>query len=156
MTQAVDIAKVNAEGIEIERVEILERMGQEIALAGPAAEAAWPAIRAAASALPKRAYHAVVLTGCGDSYYAALALRGLVEAASGVPVHAIPAMEAVTNPTLQADDRALLVGISVSGKVERTIEAVTNHRARGGTTAAISAFADSDVAAITIEDVRVI
>lgn len=146
MRQQVDITTVNAEGVDIEREAILARMGQEIAVAGPAAERAWPAIRRAAGALPSRPYRAVVLTGCGDSYYAAIALRGLVEAAAQVPVIAVPAMEASSYPSLLADHTALVVGISVSGKVERTIEAVTNQRARGGATAAISAFADSDVA----------
>lgn len=137
---------VNAEGVEIERGAILARMGEELRLAGPAAMASWPGIRESARAIPSRAVRAIVLTGCGDSYYAALSLRSLVEASSGVPVIAIPAMEAATYPPLLADSTALLVGTSVSGKVERTIEAVKNHQIRGGLTVAISAFGDSDVA----------
>lgn len=147
MTKPAAIELVNAQGVEIERDAILERMGIEIGSAGPAAVDAWPAIREAARALPSRIYRSVILTGCGDSYYAAIALRSLMESATGLPTVAVPAMEAATFPSLLADHEALLVGISVSGKVERTIEAVTKHRERGGATAAISAFGNSDIAA---------
>lgn len=146
MTDGLGIEKVNAGGIEIEREAILARMGTELKLAGPASKEAWPAIRDAARSVPQRAYRSVILTGCGDSFYAATALRSLVESAAGVPTIAVPAMEAATFPSLLADRDALLVGISVSGKVERTIEAVSKHCERGGATAAISAFADSNVA----------
>lgn len=137
---------VNAEGVEHTRDAILDRMSVELSAAARAGTAAWPAIRAAAEAIPQRAYGAIVLTGCGDSYYAALALRGLVEGASGVPTIAVPAMEAVAFPSLLADARALTVGISVSGKVERTIQAVSEHRQRGGVAVTISAYGDSDLA----------
>lgn len=137
---------VNAEGVEPTRDAILERMSVELTGAARAAAVVWPRIRAAAEATPPREYAAIVLTGCGDSYYAALALRGLVEAASGVPTIAVPAMEAVAFPSVLADERALTVGISVSGKVERTIQAVSEHRRRGGVAISISAHADSDLA----------
>lgn len=147
MREGIAIEPVNALGVEIERGSILTRMGTELRVAGPAAQAAWSGIREAANGLPGRTYRSVILTGCGDSYYAATALRSLVESASGLPTLAVPAMEAATFPSLLSDEHALLVGISVSGKVERTIEAVSMHRRRGGATAAISAFGDSDVAA---------
>lgn len=125
---------------------ILGRMAEEVGSAAASGRSVWPSIRAAASSLPAMTWRGIILTGCGDSYYAAIALRGLVEAAAGVPVLAVPAMEAVTFPSLLADENALLVGISVSGKVERTIEAVREHRQRGGTALAISAYPDSDLA----------
>jgi glucosamine--fructose-6-phosphate aminotransferase (isomerizing) len=138
---------VNAEGVEIQRDAILARMTEEIELAGAAGRTAWPSIRAAASSIPSKPYRAIILTGCGDSYYAALALRHLLEVAADVPVLASPAMEAVTYPGRLADRDALLVAISVSGKVERTIQAAREHRQRGGTTVAISAHSDSDLGA---------
>jgi glucosamine--fructose-6-phosphate aminotransferase (isomerizing) len=136
---------VNAERTEHTPDAILSRMETELNAAAGAGIEAWPKIRAAARRLPEGPLDAVVLTGCGDSYYAALALRPLIEQASGVPVLVQPAMEAVTFPSALATSRALLVGISVSGKVERTIQAVTDHRERGGTTVSISAHADSDL-----------
>lgn len=138
---------VNAEGVAIRPDAILARMTEELELAGTAGRDAWGPIRTAAGSLPSGAWRAIILTGCGDSYYAAVALRGMLEEAAQVPVLAVPAMEAVSYPSRLADDDALLVAISVSGKVERTIEAVRDHRRRGGTTLAISAFADSDLAA---------
>lgn len=138
---------VNAEGVAIRRDAILDRMTEELELAGSAGRDAWRSIRAAAASIPVRNWRAIILTGCGDSYYAAVALRGMVEEAAGVPVLAVPAMEAVTFPSRLADQHALLVAISVSGKVERTIEAAREHRRRGGTAITISAFADSDLAA---------
>jgi glucosamine--fructose-6-phosphate aminotransferase (isomerizing) len=136
---------VNAERTEHTPDAILSRMQTELTTAAGAGIVSWSQIRAAARRLPAGPIDAVILTGCGDSYYAALALRPLVERASGVPVLAQPAMEAVTFPSALATSRALLVGISVSGKVERTIQAVTEHRRRGGATVSISAHADSDL-----------
>ncbi len=137
---------VNAEGVAIERDAILARMAEELRLAGSAGQGVWPSMRAAAMAITEHNWRAIILTGCGDSYYAALALRGMMEDAAQVPVLAVPAMEAVTYPSRLADEHALLVAISVSGKVERTIEAVREHHERGGTAVAISAFPDSDLA----------
>jgi glutamine---fructose-6-phosphate transaminase (isomerizing) len=149
MTRSVEPrGSVNAPGVDIERGAILARMGEELRAAGPAARDAWPKIRATATGLPSLPYRSIVLTGCGDSYYGAQALRALVEEAAGIPVLALPAMEAATYPPLLLDERSLLVAISVSGKVERTIEAVANHRSRGGATSAITAYGDSDVAAV--------
>lgn len=137
---------VNFDGVEHSRDAILSRMAVELEGAGPAGAQVWPDIRATASGIPAREYRAIILTGCGDSYYAALALRGLIESASGLPTFAQPAMEAVGFPSVLADERALLIGISVSGKVERTIQAVSEHRRRGGATVSISAHGDSDLA----------
>lgn len=136
---------VNADRTEHTPDAILSRMDMELSRAADAGTDAWPRIRDAARRLPPRPSEAVILTGCGDSYYAALALRPLIEQTSGVPVLALPAMEAVTFPSVLASPRALLVGISVSGKVERTIQAVSEHRQRGGRTVSISAHVDSDL-----------
>ncbi|MEO6577883.1 MAG: SIS domain-containing protein [Candidatus Limnocylindria bacterium] len=136
---------VNAESVEHAPDAILSRMEVELTGAAGAGIESWRDIREAAREVPGGRPDAIVLTGCGDSYYAAIALRGLLEAAAGVPVLAVPAMEAVTFPSALATPRALVVGISVSGKVESTIQAVTEHRGRGGATASISAHADSDL-----------
>lgn len=136
---------VNAERTEHTPDAILSRMETELTAAASAGIESWPQIRSAARRLPESPVDAVILAGCGDSYYAALALRSVIERAAGVPVLAQPAMEAVTFPSVLATSRALLVGISVSGKVERTIQAVTEHRERAGVTVSISAHADSDL-----------
>lgn len=131
--------------IEHSPTEILGRMEHELTTAGKLGLGEWPRISneaqaAAPSQLPAR----IVLTGCGDSYYAGLAMRYTLEAASGIPVVAMPAMETATLPqNLLAD--ALVVGISVSGKVGRTIDAVRRHVDAGGATVAVTANRDSDI-----------
>jgi glucosamine--fructose-6-phosphate aminotransferase (isomerizing) len=136
---------VNAESVEHTPEAMLSRMEIELTGAAGAGIEAWPRIREAARKIPDGGLDAILLTGCGDSYYASLGLRGLIEASAGVPVLAQPAMEAVTFPNVLVTRRALVVGISVSGKVERTIQAVTRHRERSGPTVSISAHADSDL-----------
>lgn len=142
----MDLTNVNGAPVDHTPEAILGRMEVELLAAAGAGIERWRAIRESAARLPGGKPDAIILTGCGDSYYAALALRGLLEAAAGVPVLAQPAMESAMYPSLLAGPRSLLVGISVSGKVERTIQAVTDHRARGGATVAISAHPDSDLA----------
>ena len=70
---------VNAEGVAIQRGAILARMTEELEMSGSAGLSVWPSVRAAASRLPDRDWRAIVLTGCGDSYYAAIALRSMLE-----------------------------------------------------------------------------
>jgi glutamine---fructose-6-phosphate transaminase (isomerizing) len=128
------------------REQILQRMSEELHSAGTAAAAAWASIRAQAAKLPLRGYDNIVVTGCGDSYYAGLAMRPALEQLGGVPTVIMPSMEAATFRSLLMTDRCLLVGVSVSGKVERTIEAVAAHRKRGGMTIAITALPDNALA----------
>lgn len=131
--------------IEHTPTAILGRMEQELTSAGELGLGEWPRIsaeaRAAApSALPSR----IVLTGCGDSFYAGLAMRFALEAASGVPVVALPAMETAVLPQNLLHD-ALVIGISVSGKVGRTIDSVKRHLDSGGQSIAVTANRDSDI-----------
>jgi glucosamine 6-phosphate synthetase-like amidotransferase/phosphosugar isomerase protein len=141
----MDTNGVNADRVEHSPGAMLSRMEIELNGAAAAGTETWPQIRDAARQVPGGALDAILLTGCGDSYYAGLGLRGLLEAAAGVPVLVQPAMEAVTFPSALITPRALVVGISVSGKVERTIQAVAQHRGRSGPTVSISAYADSDL-----------
>lgn len=90
---------------------------------------------------------AIVLTGCGDSYYAGLSVRQLMEDLTGIPTVVWPAMEVTISPSHLLSPEALLVGVSVSGKVGRTIEAVEAHTARGGGTVAVTASTTSRLAA---------
>lgn len=136
---------VNADTVEHSPAAILSRMEIELRGAAGAAIEAWPHIRDAARDLPRGPLDAILLTGCGDSYYAAIGLRGFIEASGEIPVLVQPAMEAVTFPSGLVTPRSLVVGISVSGKVERTIQAITEHQARSGPTVSISAYADSDL-----------
>ncbi len=91
---------------------------------------AWPEARDEARAVighKASKIQEVILCGCGDSHHAAVALEMGFSAWSGRTVRAAPAMVAARYlaPRLQeASEEALLIGISVSGEVARTLEAV--------------------------------
>ena len=122
-------------------------MERELGESGPRAQAAWPAISAQAGGLASLGVDRVAITGCGDSFYAGLSAAARIEAATGFQVLALPAMEAAAFPGVALDRRCLLVGISVSGRVERTVEALAHHRSRGGPTLAVTANTSSALAA---------
>ena len=126
-------------------VALLDRMETEIRAFLTEAPTVWR--RCADQACgPLVRPQALVLTGCGDSYYAGLAVRQLMEDLTGIPTVVWPAMEVTTAPSRLLSSEALLVGISVSGKVGRTIEAVEAHAARGGQTVAVTASPSSRLA----------
>jgi glucosamine--fructose-6-phosphate aminotransferase (isomerizing) len=91
----------------------------------------------------------IILTGSGDSYFAALAAAPALRAWTGLPVNAMVSMEAsryVDNgrPPLAGRNRGLLViAISSSGEVARLIEAVQRLRRLGALTVAITGDNDS-------------
>ena len=84
----------------------------------------------------------IILTGCGDSQIAGALLREEWQRLTGIPAHALNAMQAAryetTLPRQQAPQDPLLLAISVSGGVARTIEAAEQWRARGATTVALT------------------
>ncbi len=86
----------------------------------------------------------IILTGSGDSYYAALAAAPALRAWTGLPVNAMVSMEAsryVDNgrPPLSGRNRGLLIiAISSSGEVARLVEAVQRLRTLGALTVAIT------------------
>lgn len=85
----------------------------------------------------------IVLTGSGDSAIACCALEQLYRSRSGVEVRALPSLEASRYE--QLDRETLLIAVSVSGGVARTIEAVARARAAGARTLAIVAREGSDL-----------
>jgi glucosamine--fructose-6-phosphate aminotransferase (isomerizing) len=86
----------------------------------------------------------IILTGSGDSYFAALAAAPALRAWTGLPVNAMVSMEAsryVDNgrPPLSGRNRGLLViAISSSGEVARLVEAVQRLRALGALSVAVT------------------
>lgn len=90
------------------------------------------------------------VTGCGDSYHAALSTEMAVESLAGLPVEAMTALQysrytAGFQPKA-APKMILAIGISVSGTVARTAEALTMARQAGATTMALTATPESRVA----------
>lgn len=92
----------------------------------------------------------VYLTGCGDSHHAALAAALSFRQLAGLPCEALTAMEfARYRAGFLAAERKheiLVVAISSSGQVSRTIEAVRLARLAGAQTLAISANPDGALA----------
>lgn len=90
------------------------------------------------------------ITGCGDSHNAGVAAELAFEELAGVPTQALPAMQfsRYTVRTLRQDfpRNPLVVGISVSGEVSRTIEALGLARQRGALTVALTGNGESRAA----------
>ena len=84
----------------------------------------------------------IVTTGCGDSHMAAVATQWAFERLGGVPTDAATAMRAARYALPEATDRVwrnpLTIGISVSGSVSRTREAVAAAKERGFLTIAVT------------------
>lgn len=74
----------------------------------------------------------VILTGCGYSYAACLAARYQLRDILGMPVLALPAIEA-SRFSDTGLSRTLLIAISGSGAVSRVLEAMELYRRQGGT-----------------------
>ncbi|HSM56342.1 MAG TPA: SIS domain-containing protein [Candidatus Sulfomarinibacteraceae bacterium] len=89
----------------------------------------------------------IYLVGCGDSYFAALAVRLFYQRYVGLPVEPLEAMEFSRYVAPYLDDGALVVGVSNSGRVSRTVEAVRRARQGGAITLAATAYAERPLAA---------
>ena len=113
--------------------EGLELFEKDIHRQGSVIDAAAAAIRAEADVLAAdlpRPTH-VYLVGCGDSFDAGIAARFVWERILGVPVESVSAMTFGTSVVDLAPEGALVVGLSVSGKVTRVIEAIRAASTRG-------------------------
>ncbi len=86
--------------------------------------------------------HRVFTTGCGDSHHAPLCSELAFESIAGLPCEPMTAMEmaryAADYIPVPFPDDPLVVGISVSGSVARTAEAVAKARERGALTLALT------------------
>ncbi|HMO57899.1 MAG TPA: SIS domain-containing protein [Roseiflexaceae bacterium] len=89
----------------------------------------------------------VVLTGCGDSYMAGVASELSFEEVAGVPTEALAAMQVGRYAAPYFDHmfprNPLVVGVSVSGTVARTREALVMARKNGALTVAATGNPDS-------------
>lgn len=94
----------------------------------------------------KQAPSRVYLVGCGDSWYCGMATRLAFESWAGVGTEALQALEFSRYGVQYAPRDALVVAISNSGRVARTVEAVARARARGLKTIAGTSMLDSRIA----------
>ena len=90
------------------------------------------------------------IVGCGDSHHAALGGEMAFESIAGLPTEAMRSMKFAryTAPDLRvsAPNEVLVIGISVSGRVARTIEAVRLGGLAGATTIALTGSSDTPIA----------
>ena len=91
----------------------------------------------------------IIITGCGDSYCAALAAKPLFEEMVKVPVRAMRCIEVSRNMDRRAfgyaNNSPLVIGISVSGTVSRVEEALKRAALNGANTLAVTDNPDSPV-----------
>ncbi len=92
-----------------------------------------------------RRWARVLLTGCGDSYYAGLACELAFETWTGLPVDVQPSLQGGRYAIPAIVPPAVVFSVSHSGRVSRTIETVALARARGLDTVAVSGNPDSPV-----------
>jgi glucosamine--fructose-6-phosphate aminotransferase (isomerizing) len=90
----------------------------------------------------------IVLTGCGDSHFAGVAVRLAFERIAGVRCRAVEALELARYDVRYIPNRPkpLLVAVSYSGEVGRTIEAVAIAEGFGWETIALTGAADGRLA----------
>src|SRR6266851_1435934 len=104
------------------------------------------ALHAAAAELPLNTPSRVYLVGCGDSHYAGLATRFAFERWSGVAVEALESLEFSRYAIHSAPPDALVVAVSNSGRVVRTVECALVARERGIDSVALTYNPDSRLA----------
>jgi fructoselysine-6-P-deglycase FrlB-like protein len=104
-------------------------------------------LRRQAEALPPlRTVDKVVLTGSGDSLIAALAVLDLYRAGAPAETRSLPGLDAARYEAL--DGSTLVVVVSVSGEVSRSVETAMRARGSGAATVAITSFAESTLAGV--------
>lgn len=84
--------------------------------------------------VPSRIY----LVGCGDSHYAGLAARYAFEHWTGIPTEALESLEFSRYAVESAPTDALVVAVSNSGRVARTVECAVFAERRGIATVAVT------------------
>jgi glucosamine--fructose-6-phosphate aminotransferase (isomerizing) len=100
------------------------------------------------SILPREAcqrWTRVLLTGCGDSYYAGLASELAFETWTGLPVEVQPSLPGGRYVIPSIMPPAVVFSVSHSGRVSRTIETVALARNHGLDTVAVSGNPESPI-----------
>lgn len=89
----------------------------------------------------------IYITGCGDSHYAGLSARLFFDRYSGVGCEPLESLEFSRYVVDFVDaERSLVIGISNSGSVSRTIETLVRSKKRGAHTVAVTGSEGSPLA----------
>ena len=104
------------------------------------------AVQGAFSQFQPQRWQAIYTAGCGDSFYAGLACEMAFARFCQLPVKALSAMQFARYEADRLPQHAVLFGISNSGHVSRSIEAVGLARAAGADTIAVTGNGASGIA----------
>ena len=93
----------------------------------------------------------VIFTGCGSTYYLALAAAALLQELTGVRARALPASEVWLYPAsaYRASAKTLLIAVSRSGTTTETVRAVESFKGRGaGKALTLSCYPEGTLASL--------
>ena len=90
-------------------------------------------------------WQAIYTAGCGDSFYAGLACEMAFARFCRLPVKALPALQFARYEVDNLAQPAVVLGISNSGAVSRSIEALAMARAAGADTIAVTGHEASPI-----------
>lgn len=107
-----------------------EMMQQGSAIAATLA-AQGPALAQVAATIAARRIRRIVVTGCGDSWFAAMGVRHAFERLTGLPFEAAQALDFACYGSATCDAASLVVGISAGGNTPAVMAALGAARARG-------------------------
>ncbi len=128
-------------------------LARQIDMAGDYLSSHWQLARKSAQTLsiPLSRISQILIGGCGDSHHAALGLGFAFGVFTGLKVSAMEAMNlARYAPSMSGEDHSstLVIGISNSGEVARTVEALEIWQAEGAQTLAFTSNMHSTLARV--------
>ena len=127
---------------------ILTMMVEDIQQQGEVVAAAFLSIQEQIDAIMARRGHGEVeriyLVGCGDSLYAGMAARLAIQEWSGIWVEPVESLE-FRYLAGGLSDTSVVVGVSVSGQVQRTLDCLEMARERGALTIGLTGTPNSKI-----------
>ena len=95
-------------------------------------------------------YDSLLFTGCGSTYYLAIAAAALAQDLCGLPARGVPASELWLDrsATARIGHRPLLIAVSRSGATTETLRACVAWRAAGGDLLTLSCYPDQPLATL--------
>ena len=118
-----------------DRLARVERTRTEMMLQGSAIaatlQAQGTAVADIVAAVAQRGIRRVVVTGCGDSWFAAMGVRHVFERLTKLPFEAAQALDFACYGAQCCDEQTLVIGISSGGNTPAVMAALEAARARG-------------------------
>ncbi len=96
------------------------------------------------------AFDSVIFTGCGSTYYLAMAAAAVVQELCGLPARGLPASELWLDLAAAArvGHKPLLVAVSRSGATSETLRACAGFQAAGGALLTLSCYPEQPLATL--------